>query len=240
MSLPDHVLRLLRRLWPACALLVLAAAFFGLGLDRYLTFDALREHRGALLTFTSEHSILSPLVLAAIYVIVVACSLPGATLLTLTCGFLLGPIWGTLHALSSATIGAGLLFLVASSSLGGRLRDRAQGWVGRVQAGFQKDAFRYLLMLRLIPVVPFFALNLVSPVLGVPLRTFVLATFLGSAPGSFVYASFGSGLSSVLDSNEGYSPRHVMTPEILLTLIGLALLIGAPVLYRKLRGDPRR
>lgn len=237
MSVSDHVLRLLSRLWPICVLLLLAAAFLALGLDRYLTFDALREHRGSLVAFTSEHPIVSPVVLAAIYITVVACSLPGATILTLTCGFLLGPIWGTLHALSSATIGASLLFLVASSSFGGRLRDKAQGWIGRLQAGFQKDAFRYLLMLRLIPMVPFFALNLVSPALGVPIRTFVLATLVGSAPGSFIYASFGSGLSRILESNEALSAHQIMSPEVALTLIGLAALVGAPIVYRRFRGE---
>lgn len=227
----------LRRLWPVGALAIIAAAFFALGLHRYLTLDMLREHRGALIAFTSEHPILSPLALGLVYVAVVACSLPGATVLTLTCGFLLGPTWGTLHAVTSATIGASILFVVAASSFGARLRHRAESWIGKLQAGFRKDSFRYLLMLRLIPVVPFFVVNLVSPMLGVPLRTFVASTFLGSAPGSFVYASFGSGLSAVLDSNRAFSPTQIMTPEIMLALAGLAALIGAPLVYRKLRSE---
>lgn len=219
------------------AIILFAAAFFALGLHRYLTIDALREHRGAIMAFTSQHPILAPLTLGTVYVVVVACSLPGATILTLTCGFLLGPVWGTLHAVTSATIGASILFVVASSSFGSGLRNTAESRIGRLQAGFQKNSFFYLLLLRLIPVVPFFIVNLVSPLLGVPLRTFVASTFLGCSPGSFVYASFGSGLSSVLDSSRPFSPTEIMTPEIMLALAGLAALTVAPVVYRKLRGD---
>jgi uncharacterized membrane protein YdjX (TVP38/TMEM64 family) len=104
-----------------------------------------------------------------------------------------------------------------------------------MEAGFQENAFNYLLVLRLIPLFPFWIVNLVPAFLGVKLRTYMLGTLIGIIPGSFVFASVGAGLGSVLDSGQEFSPSSVLTPQIVIALIGLAVLALLPVAYRKWR-----
>ena len=132
------------------------------------------------------------------------------------------------------------MFLIAKSALGDPLRARAGPFLKRMEAGFREDAFNYLLVLRLIPLFPFWIVNLVPAFLGVPLRTYVLGTFIGIIPGSFVFASVGAGIGSVLDSGQEFSPASVLTPQIVIALVGLALLALLPVVYRKLKARPAR
>jgi uncharacterized membrane protein YdjX (TVP38/TMEM64 family) len=186
----------------------------------------------------AEHAVLASILYVAIYAAVVAASLPGGAVLTVTGGFLFGSVAGTLHVVVAATLGATLLFLIARTTFGDALRAKAGPFLKKMEAGFQENAFNYLLVLRLIPLFPFFIVNLVPAFLGVPLRTYALATFIGIIPGSFVYASVGAGLGSVFDQNAAFSPAGVLTPEIVVALVGLAVLAIVPVLYRKLKARP--
>jgi uncharacterized membrane protein YdjX (TVP38/TMEM64 family) len=225
----------IRRLWPLALLALAVGTFFALHLNMYLTFEALRENRALLSQFVAEHAVLASILYVAVYAAVVAASLPGGAVLTVTGGFLFGSIGGTLHVVVAATLGATLLFLIARTAFGDPLRARAGPYLKKMEAGFQENAFNYLLVLRLIPLFPFFIVNLVPAFLGVPLRTYVLATFLGIIPGSFVYASVGAGLGSVFDRNESFSLASVLTPQIVIALVGLAILAIIPVFYRKLK-----
>jgi uncharacterized membrane protein YdjX (TVP38/TMEM64 family) len=225
----------IRRLWPLAVLALAIVTFFALHLNMYLTFEALRENRAMISQFVAEHAVLASILYVVVYAAVVAASLPGGAVLTVTGGFLFGAIAGTLHVVVAATLGATLLFLIAKSALGDALRAKAGPFLKKMEQGFQENAFNYLLVLRLIPLFPFFIVNLVPAFLGVPLRTYVLATFIGIMPGSFVYASVGAGLGSVFDRNEAFSPTSVLTPEIVIALVGLAVLAIVPVLYRKLK-----
>jgi uncharacterized membrane protein YdjX (TVP38/TMEM64 family) len=166
---------------------------------------------------------------------VIALSVPGGAVLTIAGGFLFGSILGTVLVVIAATLGATLVFLIARSALGDPLRARAGPFLQRMEAGFQENAFNYLLVLRLIPLFPFWIVNLVPAFLGVPLRTYVLGTLIGIVPGSFVFASVGAGLGSVLDSGQEFSPSSVLTPQIVIALVGLAVLALLPVAYRKWR-----
>jgi uncharacterized membrane protein YdjX (TVP38/TMEM64 family) len=228
----------IRRLWPLAVLALVIGLFFALHLNMYLTFEALRENRAMLSQFVAEHAVLASILYVVGYAAVVAASLPGGAVLTVTGGFLFGSIGGTLHVVVAATLGATLLFLIARTAFGDALRARAGPFLKKMEAGFQENAFNYLLVLRLIPLFPFFIVNLVPAFLGVPLRTYVLATFLGIIPGSFVYASVGAGLGSVFDQNQAFSPASVLTPQIVIALVGLAVLAIVPVLYRKLKSRP--
>jgi uncharacterized membrane protein YdjX (TVP38/TMEM64 family) len=225
----------IRRLWPLALLALAVGTFFALHLNMYLTFEALRENRALLSQFVAEHAVLASILYVAVYAAVVAASLPGGAVLTVTGGFLFGSIGGTLHVVVAATLGATLLFLIARTAFGDPLRARAGPYLKKMEAGFQENAFNYLLVLRLIPLFPFFIVNLVPAFLGVPLRTYVLATFLGIIPGSFVYASVGAGLGSVFDRNESFSLASVLTPQIVIALVGLAVLAIIPVFYRTLK-----
>ncbi len=230
----------LKRLWPLLALALAIVAVFALHLDRYLTFAALREHREALTALVSGNMLLAALAFVVVYALAIALSVPGGAILTITGGFMFGSILATLLVLIAATLGATLVFLIAKTALGDPLRARAGPFLKRMEAGFQEDAFNYLLVLRLIPIFPFWIVNLVPAFLGVPLRTYVLGTFIGIIPGSFVFASVGAGIGSVLDSGQDFSPSSVLTPQIVIALVGLALLALLPVVYRKLKTRPAR
>jgi len=225
----------LRRLLPLGALALAIAAVFAFDLDRYLTFDALRENRAALTAFVAANGLLAAVAYVLIYAAAVALSLPGGAVLTIAGGFLFGTLPGGALVVLAATVGATLLFLIAKTALGDPLRARAGPFLQRMEAGFQENALSYLLVLRLIPLFPFFIVNLVPAFLGVRLRTYVLATFFGIIPGSIVYASVGAGLGSVFDRAEAFSPSSILTPQIAVALVGLAMLALLPVVYRKLK-----
>jgi uncharacterized membrane protein YdjX (TVP38/TMEM64 family) len=213
---------------------VLALAF---RLDRSLSLDALRDNRLWLAGQVGAHPVASALIYMGIYALVVALSVPGALVLTLAGGFLFGTVLGAALVVVAATLGASLVFLAARGALAPLLRRRADGFIGRMEAGFRADAFNYLLVLRLIPVFPFWLVNLVPAFLGVRLATFVAATALGIIPGSVVFASLGSGLGAIFERGGRPDLRIFADPAVIGPLVGLALLALAPVAYRRwLRG----
>jgi len=225
----------LARLWPLGVLALAIIAVFALDLDSYLTFEALRAHRAMLTAFVADHVVLAALAFVVVYTLAIALSVPGGAILTIAGGFMFGSLLATALVVVAATLGATLVFLIAKTALGDPLRARAGPFLKRMEAGFQEDALNYLLVLRLIPLFPFWIVNLVPAFLGVPLGTYVLGTFLGIIPGSFVFASVGAGIGSVLDSGQEFSPASVLTPQILIALIGLAALALLPVVYKKLK-----
>ena len=194
-----------------------------------------RESRGALIAWVELHPIAAPLLFMAAYVLVTACSLPGALIMTLTGGFLFGTLLGGSYAVLGASVGAVLLFLAARTAFGDMLRARAGGALAMLEAGFRKDAFNYLLVLRLVPIFPFFIVNLAAAFLGTSLGVFVVATFLGIIPGTMVYASVGNGLGAVFDSGAKPDLGVIFTWPVLGPLIGLALLSLLPVLYKRMK-----
>jgi len=219
-------------------LIILAAAiggFFALGLDKYLTFDALRENRATLGVFVAEQGIIAVALYIAIYAASVALSVPGASILTIAGGLLFGQWFGSVYVVFGATLGAIGVFLIARTALGDALRRRAGPAMQKMETGFQENALSYLLVLRLIPLFPFFLVNIVPAFLGVKLRTYVIGTFIGIIPGSFVYATVGAGLGGIFDQNGEFSLTGILTPEITAALIGLAVLALLPVAYKKFR-----
>ena len=221
-----------KRLIPLVVLVAGLIAFFALGVDKYLTFEALRENRAWLLDQVRQSALLAAAVYIGVYILVVAFSLPGGAVMTITGGFLFGQWIGSLYVVFAATIGATILFIAAKTALGDMLRAKAGPFLKRMEAGFRENALSYLLVLRLIPIFPFFIVNLVPAFLGVSLRVFVLATFVGIIPGSFVYATVGAGLGSIFDSGEEFSAKGILTPEIVTALVGLAILALLPVAYK--------
>jgi len=209
--------------------------FFALGLQRYISFEVLRENREVLLTWVQQKGILAGLIYIVIYAVAVAFSLPGGAVMSIAGGFLFGTIWGSIYILIGATLGATALFMIAKTALGDVLRAKAGPWLQKMEAGFRENALSYLLVLRLVPLFPFFVVNLVPAFLGVPLVTYVLGTFFGIIPGVVVFASVGAGLGSIFDAGEAFSARGILTPQILTALIGLAVLALIPVVYKKIK-----
>lgn len=223
------------RLLPVVLLALAAAAFFASGLHRYLTFETLRAHRGELLAWVNAHALLAAIVFVAVYAAGIVLLPPSGTLMTVTGGFVFGAVAGTGLVVVGATAGATALFLVARFALGDWLRERAGAGIQRMRAGFRENELSYMLVLRLVPLFPFWLVNLAPAFLGVRLRTFVVGTFLGIIPGTAVFAVFGAGLGSILDANQDLSLAGVLTPEIVGALLGLALLALAPVVYKKFK-----
>lgn len=221
-----------KRIIPLALIVGGLVAFFAFGLDDYLTFDALQQNRQWLIGQVEAHRAVAVIAFIAVYAAVVTFSLPVATVVSISGGFLFGLWFGTLWNVAAATLGATLLFLAARTVFADILHSKAGPWFHKVEAGFQENAFNYLLFLRLVPLFPFFAVNLVPAFLGVRLRTFVLATLIGIVPGAFVYTSVGAGLGSVFDSGGKFSVASVLTPEIATAMVGLALLSLLPVAIR--------
>ena len=224
------------RRWLPLLLLVLAAlGVYAAGLHRELSLASLRAHRDLLQELATSHPVLAPLAYVVLYVAAIALSLPGGTVLTLAGGFLFGTWLGGGLAILGATLGAVLVFLIARTALGNSLRAHAEPWLRRLEAGFRADAFTYLLVLRLVPLFPFWLVNLVPASLDVPLRTYLLATLIGIAPATLILAGVGHGLGTVLDRGGTPEPGLLLRPDILLPLLGLAGLALLPLLYRRWR-----
>jgi uncharacterized membrane protein YdjX (TVP38/TMEM64 family) len=216
------------------ALGIAAIAVFHL--DRYLSSHVLAANRAWLLREVAHNLIVAVLSFACLYVAATALSLPGASFLTIAAGFLFGSIFGTAIAVVSATLGATLLFAIARTSFGEIFRGRSEGALGKLKQGFGRNAFNYLLFLRLVPLFPFWLINLVAAFLGVPLRTFVIGTAFGIVPGAAVYATLGSGLGGVLDRGQTPNFKIIFSLPILVPILALAALSLAPIVYRRIRG----
>ena len=150
-------------------------------------------------------------------------------------GFLFGSVLGTAWIVIGATAGAVGIFLAARTALGDALKAKAGPWLAKLEAGFRENALSYLLVLRLVPLFPFFVVNLVPAFLGVGLRVFTLGTAIGIIPGAFVFASVGAGLGSVFDMGGEVTAARALTPEVITALVGLAVLSLVPVVYKKSR-----
>lgn len=225
----------LRRLLPLMVLALAIALAFAFDLHHYLSIDLLREHRVLLNGFVADHAVAAALIFMTVYALATALSLPGGLVLTVAGGFLFGVVAGALYVVVAATLGATAIFLIARSALGDVFRSRAGPFVQRMEAGFRENAFSYLLVLRLIPLFPFFVVNLVPAFLGVSLRTYAVGTFLGIIPGTLVFILAGAGLGSVFDKGGAFSLESVLTPQIIAGLVGLSILSLLPVLYKHLK-----
>ena len=226
----------IKRFVPLAILLLAIAGVLASGLADYLSFEQLQKNRAQLLDFVDRHPLLAPLLFMAIYAAVIALSIPGGAVLTVAGGFLFGVGLATLYVVVAATVGASLVFLAARTALGDSLRAKAGPWMRRMEDGFRENALNYLLFLRLIPIFPFWLVNLVPAFLGVPFPTYVIATFLGIIPGTLVYASVGNGLGAVFDAGQSPDLGIIFEPAIILPIIGLAVLAVLPVAYRKIKG----
>ncbi len=219
-------------------LLIILIAFGGIIYFRwyeYLSFSSLQQQHQQLQRWTSQHYVLVVFIYMLTYIIAVALSVPGAIFLTLAGGYLFGIVPGTIYVVISATIGACIIFTAVKTALGRWLEDKASGWVSRMEKGFQENAFSYTLFLRLVPLFPFWVVNIVPALLDVRLRIFVVATFLGIIPGSFVYVLVGNGLGSILKTGQQPNLGIIFQPQVLVPLVALALLSLLPILYKKLK-----
>lgn len=226
-----------KRALPLAVLAILIGLAFAFRIDKYLTLHALRDNRAALLEFVEANGLLAAGAFMLAYAAVVTLSVPGAAIMTLAGGFLFGVPLGATLTVIGATVGATLLFLIARTAAGDYLRKRAGPFLSRMSEGFNKDAFSYLLFLRLVPAFPFFAVNLAPALLGMRLAPFVVATALGIIPGTVVYSAFGASLGQVFDAGGDVDLKSVFSPTLIAALVGLGLLALLPVVLKRFRGE---
>jgi uncharacterized membrane protein YdjX (TVP38/TMEM64 family) len=226
-----------KRLAPVLVLLALIGAALALRVDRYLTLDSLRENRVQLTAFVQSHGAAAAAGFVLAYICMVALSLPGAAIMTLAGGFLFGAVAGAALSVIGATVGASALFLVARFAFGDVLRERAGPFLARMAEGFRKDAFNYLLFLRLVPIFPFWAVNLAPALLGMRFPAFLTATALGIIPATIVYSMFGAGLGQIFDAGAQVSVKDILSPTMIAALIGLGCLALLPVVVKWRRAN---
>jgi uncharacterized membrane protein YdjX (TVP38/TMEM64 family) len=224
------------RVVPLVLLAVGLAAFFVFDLNQYVSLDALKTHRETLQSWVVNYGVLTAAIFMLVYALAVAFSVPGAVFITIAGGFMFGPYLGTVYVVVGATIGAVGVFLAAKYALGDVLRARAGPAIKRMEAGFRENEMSYLLILRLVPLFPFWLVNLVPAFLGVSLRTYTIGTLLGIIPGAFVYAMVGDGAGAVLDAGGDLNLGIIFEPRFLAPIIGLAVLACIPIVYKKIRG----
>ena len=200
-------------------------------LQRFLTLAALKANRQALLDYYAAHELITVAGFMAIYIVQTALSLPGAAILSLAAGAIFGSVMGTVYANIAATIGATLAFLVTRYLLRDAVLNRFGGRLEGMNRELEERGFNYLLFLRLVPVFPFFLINLAAGLTRLPLRTFFIATMFGIIPGGFVYVNAGASLATI-DSLSGIASPRVLGSFALLGLFALV-----PVLYNKIRGN---
>ncbi len=218
---------------------ILAVAVIGaFTLRDYLSFETLAENREALIGFRDANYLLAVLVFVAAYVVIVGFSLPGATIATLTGGFLFGTFPGVLFNMTGATIGAIVIFLAARWGLGEKLAakmESSEGAVKQIKDGIDENQWSVLFLIRLVPAVPFFVANLIPALVGVPLYRFAISTFVGIIPGALVYTSVGAGLGEVFARGETPNLGIIFEPHILLPILGLVALAALPMVLKALK-----
>ncbi|MBN9561111.1 MAG: TVP38/TMEM64 family protein [Alphaproteobacteria bacterium] len=228
-------MRRLARFLPLFVLLAGLAAAWAVGLRQELSWPALAAHQAALRAFVTAHPVAAPIAYTLVYVAVTALSIPEAALLSVIGGLLFGTVLAAICVVLGATAGAVLLFLAARSALAAPLRRRAAPLLDRIRPGLERDGFSYLLSLRLLPIVPFWLVNLAPALVGMRLAPFFLATLIGIIPGVLFFVSLGAGLRDVLALGGEPDLSEILAPDILLPRTGLALLALAPVLWRRWR-----
>ncbi|MEP1931978.1 MAG: TVP38/TMEM64 family protein [Roseibium sp.] len=237
----------LKKWFPLLALVILMAVAFSQGLHNHLTLSNLIMERQQLAGFVDRNSVFAIVTYIAIYTVAVSLSFPGAALLTIAGGFLFGWIIGGLATVLGATVGASLLFLIARSSFGEVLTKRAGPFLSKLAEGFRKDAFHYLLFLRLTPIFPFWLVNIAPAIFQMHLPSYVLATFVGIIPGTFAFAFIGSGLDSVIEAQEAANPgcaaagtcaveiSALVTPQLIVAFFALGIASLIPVVLKRIK-----
>jgi uncharacterized membrane protein YdjX (TVP38/TMEM64 family) len=220
------------RLAPIALIAVLFVALIASGQLRRLSLHDLAKHREALELIVAAHPLASFAAYFALYVLLIVACVPGPSVMSIAGGVLFGTLAGGAAALAAMTLGGVIVFLACRTAFGDWAMHRGGAAIARIEAGFSRDAFAYLLALRLMPVAPFFMVNLAAGLARVRLSAFLLATVIGAAPSAFIFAGLGAGLDGVIRRHEHLDASLVARPDIALPLIALAALALAPVAWR--------
>lgn len=231
---------------PIAGLLALIVMAYAMGLDQFLSLESVARNRAAMKEFVSANLLLALLAYMALYMALVALSVPGAALMSIVGGFLFGWRLGAPVTIIAATLGSVIVFQIVKTSLGAAIAARAGPVARRLSAGFREGAFNYLLFLRLLPVFPFFLVNAVAGLSNVRLWTFIAATAIGIIPATFAFSYLGSGLDSIIDAQMRVhaacvaakgaahcalelNPQALLTPQIIIAFVALGFVSLLPI-----------
>ncbi len=228
----------IRKLLLPILLLTSLVLFFLFGGHAFLSFTQLADNYANLKSFVDGQRVTALLVFGAAYILIVALSLPFASLLTLAGGALLGWI-GAAMIICAATIGATIVFVATRTALNEFFAKRTKGFMAELEAGFQKNAFSYLLAMRLIPAAPFWVVNIIPALLGMRLTHYVLATFIGITPGTLIYVWVAKSFDSLLSRGQSPDLSVLREPAIIVPLFTLGLLSLMPTFWKWLRARKR-
>ena len=221
--------------------ILLIATGFGaayiFGLQDYLSHDALRNHKESLNALVDNNGLIALIGFSLFYATMIVLVPPTGLIMSLSGGFLFGTFWAGTAIVFGGTLGAVLLFLATRTAFGDVLRDRAGPAIQKMERGFQENAVSYMLFLRLVPLFPFFIVNIVPAFLGVPLRVFALTTAIGIIPATYIFASVGAGLGSIIEE-QSLDAGLILEPQYLLPILGLAMLSLIPVVVKHRNADP--
>ena len=215
-----------KRFLPLAVLLAVIALIFGMGWNRYLSLDTLREHGAAFQALADDHYILTLLALMLVFALLTASVVPGVVFITVTAGYLFGPWVGGVATAFAATVGALAVYYVGRTALGESLRRRAaqdSGLLKKVCEGVDRNTFWYVLVARLVVSVPFHLINVAAGVMAAPLRPYMVATFIGLLPAHIIYCWIGAGLNDILVDDPNPNLQSLFA-EFMWPLLGVAFL----------------
>jgi len=219
---------------PLIIIVILMVVAYFSGVLKILSYENIKGHREQIIGLIDAYPTLMPLLFVLLYIVVVALSLPGGALLSVLGGFFFGIPLSTIYVVIAATIGATIIFLAARTALGSFLKKKAGPFLNKMEQGFQKNAANYLLFLRLIPLFPFWLVNLAPAFSNVRTSTYIWTTLVGIIPGSYVYTQAGSGLGAIFDKGEAFSIDNIFNIQIKIALVALALFALIPIFVKYL------
>lgn len=223
----------LSRFIPLLIIVVLMALFYALGVNDYFSWEVFKEHRASIKRFVNSYPVTSPLIYSAIYALIAALSIPVAFLLSMIGGFLFPQPLSTFCVVVGATCGASILFLVAKTALHDFLKKKFATLIDKMRSGFQRNAISYMLLLRVLPIFPFWLVNIAPVFFKVTFTTFVWTTFVGIIPGAFVYTQAGRGIDAIFEGEGSISFWDLLNREMVIGLIGIIILAIIPMVVKR-------
>ena len=225
----------LKRFWLVLLIILFSAVVIILDLEKFYSFEVLKDNRELVLSWYDKHPSIVISIFFVLYVLVVVLSLPGAVWLSIVAGFLMGTWVATSLVVFAATLGALGIFFIARYLLTDFFRKKTGSFIRKMEAGFQENELSYILVLRLVPVFPFWLVNIVPALFGVSVRTFVVGTFIGIIPGTAVFCSIGNGLGALLDQGRMPVLDIIFELKFIGPLLALAVLSLTPIVFKKLK-----
>lgn len=223
-----------KRFIPLMIILVLMGVVYATGLHKYFTFTNFQSTHATLKAFVAAHPVITPILYIFIYAVATSLSIPGGAILSLLGGFLFPMPLSTAYVVVGATVGASVIFLAARSAIGDFLAKKAGPFLKKMEKGFQKNAWSYLLFLRFVPLFPFWLVNIAPAVFGISFWTFLWTTFVGIIPGAYVYTQTGRGLGAILETGQEFSIESILNIHLRIALVVLGLFALIPIIIKKL------